>query len=116
MNCIKCGIEVKEPQVFCDKCLAEMEKYPVKPNVTVSLPPRPAYTPSKKKSRRAKYVKPEDLIRHLRTKVRLLWLTVILLFAAFTLVAVMMLNMLDKGQSDLQPGQNYNTMNTGSET
>ncbi len=116
MNCIKCGVEIKEPQVFCDKCLAEMEKYPVEPNVSVNLPPRPARAPAKKKARRTKYVNPEEQIRHLRTRVRLLWLTVVLLFAAFALVAVMMLNLLGEGSVDFQPGQNYNTMNTGSET
>ncbi len=114
MNCIKCGVEIPENQVFCDNCLAGMEKYPVKPNITVNIPIRPASPPAKKKSRRLKYIKPEDSIRHLKTKVRILWLALLLVFAAFLIVAVMLMNLLDHQQLPIgtQPGQNYGTMDT----
>ena len=35
MSCMKCGKEVSEDQVFCPECLAEMERYPVKPGTPV---------------------------------------------------------------------------------
>ena len=33
MNCLKCGREIEEGQVFCNDCLVQMAKYPVKPEV-----------------------------------------------------------------------------------
>ena len=66
MNCLKCGTELKNSGVFCPDCLTDMDKYPVKPTVTVQLPHRPAPAPAKKKTRRPKYVKPEEQIRHLK--------------------------------------------------
>ena len=66
MNCMKCGAELKNSGVFCEKCLEEMANYPVKPNISVQIPYRPAPAPAKKKARRHKYVKPEEQIRHLK--------------------------------------------------
>ena len=40
MNCVKCGREIPEDQVFCEICLTEMENYPVKPGTAVHIPPR----------------------------------------------------------------------------
>ena len=48
LNCTKCGVELKNSGVFCEDCLADMEKYPVNPNVTVRIPYRPAPAPVKK--------------------------------------------------------------------
>ena len=45
MSCMKCGKEVSEDQVFCPECLAEMERYPVKPGTPVLLPHRSPITP-----------------------------------------------------------------------
>ncbi len=38
MNCLKCGEKIEHNQVFCPNCLAEMEHYPVKPDIVVQLP------------------------------------------------------------------------------
>ena len=40
MNCMKCGRETAEEQVFCTSCLEEMERYPVKPGTVVHIPNR----------------------------------------------------------------------------
>lgn len=66
MYCMKCGAELKNSGVFCENCQADMEKYPVKPNITVQIPYRPSSAQTKKKPRRHKYVKPEEQIRHLK--------------------------------------------------
>lgn len=83
MNCMKCGTELKKSGVFCEKCLEDMANYPVKPNISVQIPYRPAPAPVKKKSRRHKYVKPEEQIRHLKLVrkrlIGLLLLTLLLL-------------------------------------
>ena len=40
MNCMKCGREIPEENVFCQDCLLTMEKYPVQPGTVVLLPRR----------------------------------------------------------------------------
>ena len=45
---MKCGREIPVGQVFCDECLEDMEKYPVKPGTAVQLPARPKPAPVKK--------------------------------------------------------------------
>ena len=40
MNCMKCGRETAEDQVFCPVCLEEMENHPVKPGTVVLIPSR----------------------------------------------------------------------------
>ena len=116
MNCMKCGTELKTSGVFCPECLAEMEKYPVKPNITVQLPRRPSAGPSKKKARRQKHIKPEDQIRHLK-KVRN-WLVVLLITAllAFAASSLMVLRLMDDEGLDFGIGQNYGTVETTDET
>lgn len=110
MYCIKCGREVKEPQVFCDECLADMEKYPVKPTITVQIPVRPATPPVKKKQKKQKYTKPEDQIRHLHTQVRWISLALVGTLLAFAMTAALLLRLLDQRDSGYGIGQNYGTM------
>lgn len=112
MNCIKCGKECKDPQVFCNECLADMERYPVKPNITVQLPVRPATPAVKKKPRREKYVKPEDKIRHLKFQLRCLLVALFVSLTAFALTAGMMLYLLETGEVQYAPGQNYGSIET----
>lgn len=38
MECLKCGKETELDQCFCKECMAQMEKYPVKPGTPVQLP------------------------------------------------------------------------------
>ena len=68
MNCIKCGAELKDSGVFCPKCLEGMERDPVQENIVVQLPARPAAAPVKKKQKRQRFEKPEDEIRHLKSR------------------------------------------------
>ena len=48
LYCMKCGKRTGKTQVFCDECLAVMEKYPVKPDVAIQLPKRKPLDPDKK--------------------------------------------------------------------
>lgn len=116
MNCIKCGAEIKNSGVFCENCLADMEKYPVKPNITVHLPDRPVSVPTRKRSRRQKHIKPEDQIHHLK-KVRN-WLIVLLIAAllAFAAASSMVLYLLEGEEISWDIGQNYGTIESTEET
>ncbi len=93
MNCIKCGVKVPENQVFCDACLADMEKYPVKSDVTVVLPHREETPVTKKKSRK-RTIPPEEQLRRVKTKLRLAHLTLVVVFICFLLVVAMLLQYL----------------------
>lgn len=110
MNCIKCGVSVQEPQVFCDRCLADMEKYPVKPNVVVKLPIRPSVPPVKKKTRRQRGSVQEEQLRRMRFKLRLAHVTLIVVLVCFLVVVGMMLKLLSDSDKEYAPGQNYGTM------
>jgi len=112
MFCVKCGQETRESNVFCETCLADMEKYPVKPNITVQIPTRPAAPPAKKKQKPHKYMKPEEQIRHLKTKTRWLSLLLAISFVAFILASVMILWLLDQRDTNSDLGQNYGTIGT----
>ena len=77
MSCLKCGQEVSAGQVFCDSCLADMEKHPVKPGTPVVIPKRSKPLPSKRTHKRLQ--KPEDLIASQRRLIGWLLTTVIIL-------------------------------------
>ena len=42
MNCMKCGREVEEGQVFCQECLAQMETEPIRISTPVHIPRQPS--------------------------------------------------------------------------
>ena len=69
MNCVKCGRETAEEQVFCDVCLGEMENYPVKPGTAVHIPARNPMEESRKAHPRRKPVlPPSEQIARLKKK------------------------------------------------
>lgn len=113
MNCMKCGREIGETQVFCPACLAEMDKYPVKPGTVVQLPHTPSYAAAKKPApRRKPALPPEDQVKHLRKWIRRLALALALtvsLLAAGIFLAVRQYTELD---NRVIPGQNYSGEDT----
>ena len=81
MSCMKCGKEVSEDQVFCPECLAEMDRYPVKPGTPVLLPHREPIAAQRKRRPLKRVRKPEEQLAALRKSVRLLCLILFLLLA-----------------------------------
>ena len=111
MNCMRCGRETPEEQVFCPGCLAEMEKCPVKPDATVRIPRRPDPVP--RRNVRRKGIPEEEQIRQLKKQVRLLaWL---LILAAIVIVALSIpaVRSLLEDSISLLPGQNYTSATGG---
>ena len=82
MNCMKCGVEIPETQVFCDHCLAVMEECPVRQGIHVHLPKRAKIAEQPKKAAKKKRtLSPEEQVAALKTKVlRLRLLAVVLAF------------------------------------
>ena len=110
MNCMKCGTELKTSGVFCEECLAEMEKYPVKPNIKVVLPHRSAPTAPRKRSRRQKYTTPEEQIRHLKKVRNRLVVLLLVAFLALCIAGANILRLMDISVKDFDIGQNYETV------
>ena len=111
MNCMKCGREIEESRVFCDTCLEEMEKHPVKPGTVVHIPKRPDTEEEKKVTfRRKQILTEEEQIRRLKKK--LVWLRMIV--AALLIVCGALTFVLGKAVMKLDVrkiiGQNYSTV------
>lgn len=108
MNCMKCGRELENEQAFCDDCLLEMEKYPVKPGIAVQLPIR-RETSAVRKTPKKRTVNPEEQISRLK---KWIWfLTGALVVSIAVIIA--MINPTVSYFIDnyhLRPGQNYNTV------
>ena len=113
---MKCGKEIPEKQVFCDSCLAVMERFPVKPDTRVLLPNRPAPVLSKKSPARKKALSPEE--RLAKAKKAIQWLSILLaatLFALF-LSVTLLVDSMNTDQPDQAIGQNYNTADTAKDS
>lgn len=107
MNCMKCGTQIPETQVFCDHCLSVMAQYPVKPGTHIHLPKRATDVEvSKKPVKKKRTPTPEEQIAALRQKVlRLRLIAVILAFVICVVSGFLALKL----HEDTTPttGQNY---------
>ena len=110
MNCMKCGISINEEQVFCDKCLQDMQRYPVKSNIQVTIPVRPVVSAAKKRNRRHRSSLQDVQVRRLKIKLRLAHTALIVVLIAFFILAAIMMKYLSDNRTEYTPGQNYNTM------
>ena len=108
-KCLKCGRSRAEDQSFCEECLADMARYPVKPGVVVLLPQqeRPARQAPRK---RHAAPSPEELLPRLKKKVVALWLALILALAAAGTLGWFLLEARQELASEKPlPGQNYSS-------
>lgn len=107
MNCMKCGREVTEDNVFCADCLLEMEKYPVDPGTVVLLPRRRESSIPKKQVKRHAPV-PEEQIASLRKRILILTL---LLMACITAIVLMFEPTMHYIRDEhFEIGQNYSSV------
>ena len=112
MNCLKCGRDIDDGQLFCGGCLEVMQKYPVKANTAVQLPHRDENTNVKKSSSKRRQAptteeKLQTANRFLR-RILILWLITLGLLIASLYPAVQFL----LGETFRLPGQNYSTFST----
>lgn len=110
MGCMKCGRDLTEGQMFCQRCLDTMEKYPVKLNTPVQLPSHRPVTPRRSAPRR-RVLSPEERIHRLRRLVRnlVLWLLAMLLVIGALIYFTVSLYL---KEPDIRPGQNYSVVET----
>lgn len=79
MQCLKCGKDTKNEQVFCPRCLEVMENYPVKADVRIQLPNHATRDLSKKSARKRRPPSAVEQIAALRAKNRRLMLVILAL-------------------------------------
>ena len=107
MQCLRCGREVTEGQVFCFTCEALMAKDPVDPNIVVTVPER---TIRERASTPRKPQRTEDDSDQLRHTILQLRLWVCMLMAALMLcVALLTWQELTK-ETKPAIGQNYHSI------
>ena len=106
MHCLKCGVEIQPPEVFCQDCQASMAQAPVRPDAVVYIPDRPAIVVEKPQKKKKQIY--ADYIRTLRRSIR--WLTgaVITLVLLVCLLGFMLYQQLQDSQKPVI-GQNYTT-------
>ena len=111
MNCMKCGREVADGQVFCPKCLELMAQKPVKPDVVIKLPQR-KQAPPKKAAPRKKARSTEEQLLRLKRKNR--WMAAIICLLLVVCLFLLSLSIGYFRQLDVQKllGQNYSTSET----
>lgn len=113
MNCMKCGRETPSEQVFCEECLLEMEKYPVKPGTVVFLPKRRETSIVKKLPKR-RTVSLEEQVKNLKQRIRILTiLAVVLACLAAGLSYPAMEHLME---DHFKIGQNYSSVTTPTTT
>lgn len=108
MYCMKCGRELEKEQAFCEDCLLEMERYPVKPGTAVQLPIRKEAAPIRKATKR-RTVNPEEQLARMRKHV---WLLAGILLVSIALNIIMIRPTVNYfiRKYHLRPGQNYTTV------
>ena len=107
MNCMKCGRETQDENVFCQDCLMEMEKYPVLPETVVLLPRRRESTVVKKLSTRH-IPTAEEQISELREWVRILLVVVVICIVAIALMFRPTMHYIKDEHVEI--GQNYSSV------
>ncbi len=104
--CLKCGREVFAEQVFCDSCLAIMEKSPVKSGTPVLLPSPKYQASSKKQTHRKRVLSAEEQVVHLRSALRRMYLCVAVLIVVLGMATALLVNEILKEEAPAI-GQNY---------
>ena len=119
MKCMRCGRDTTDQQVFCDDCLADMVRHPVKPDVAVYLPSRRPAEPQRKQIRhRKKDLSAEELVPILRSRIWILSAAVVILMLMLGAAAagVWFANNPTTDEKIPNIGQNYQTVENNNET
>ena len=103
---MKCDRETENGQIFCAECLADMEKYPVKPGTVVQLPARPKDVPVKKTGRRPQLPQ-EEQIKVLKKRVFVLGVLFALTFSLLVTATGFLIWRMGEEDVKILPGQNY---------
>lgn len=101
MQCIKCGKDTPENQVFCESCLQVMDTYPVKPDTAFYLPNR--VSPTSKKTSRKKTLPVEEQLANTKKVIRRLRLLSIILALLLVFVSSTLVYQMTRPQQQEDP-------------
>ena len=110
MGCLKCGRDLEDGQVFCDRCLGTMARFPVKPGTPVLLP-RQREEPAPRKGKLRLPPTPEAQLKRCKTWLRWGWALAAVFLTASLVLGIVLFTHLQTHRK-LLPGQNYSTMET----
>ena len=110
MFCMKCGKEIEEKAVFCDTCLQEMAKYPVKPDVKIFLPRSNAPSAVKKSAPRRRTVSVEERMARMKKNIQLLSVVLAVTLLALVLSVALLVESISSEAPQEAIGQNYGTI------
>lgn len=111
-QCLKCGKKTDGRSVFCNDCLAVMDRYPVKSGTVVHIPTRPAAPAATAHSGNSTAML-KELISRQKTLIRWLAGIAALLSVLLLLTAAMLIQTL-RAEQTARPtiGRNYTTSTT----
>lgn len=109
MNCMKCGRETQEDQVFCLECQIDMARHPVKPETVVNLPQRSTELPPKKQPHRWA-VTEEDQIKKLNRRCRVLTILLAVVMVLSLLYVAISTKAVQRLLQENLVGRNYSTI------
>ena len=112
MNCMRCGRAIALGQAFCKECLADMEKYPVKPGTPIQIPSQPTAPAGRRNTQSRKTRKPEEQLAKLRKTVFFQTLILVALVLAFGVSLFFFIGRIQELEKAPLPGQNYSTITT----
>ena len=108
MNCMKCGTQIQEGNVFCDHCLAVMAQHPVRPGTHIHLPKRAQIVDlPKKPAKKKRSLSAEEQLSALRLKVMRLRLTAAILAFLFCIASGFLAMKVLQGNPEPTTGRNY---------
>lgn len=111
MNCLKCGKEINDGQVFCPNCLNAMEQYPVKPDTPVHLPNRTETPTPKQRRLRFRHRNKDVQLRRAQKTIRILIAVVIGLVLLLSVTTAYLVTSLKQNDSNI--GRNYTYEDSG---
>ena len=107
MNCLKCGRETQQSQVFCPACQEVMQNYPVKPGTVIHLPRRDTAVLEKKPAPEQWEERSDDQLPKLRRLTRWLTATIALLSLLLCIATGMLIHTLNMNDNSSTIGRNY---------
>lgn len=110
MQCLRCGREIAVGDVFCRDCLADMAGHPVKPGTPVLIPKRQETVAPKKQAPRRPAVPPEEQVKRLKRRLRLVSAVLALVLAVGCAAAWFGYRYIVELRSKRLPGQNYSSV------
>ena len=106
MNCLKCGKETKETQVFCPHCLEGMKAYPVKSDTHVHLPTRTPKPAVRRRRFKRRSISTEEQLQNSKKTIRTLLSLILLLSLIVAFLGATLAHAL-RNQETSNLGKNY---------